>query len=165
MTHHYWRLMDYRIIDGNKKWAQTEWCWPEKILRFWIFPYLAVNQHLQIMRSHLVTRCLYWPRIGGMKITESQRENRKGNLLSLHFKTWSWVWDSSLSSNASSVRLEDLSLMMSLMLVSDWWNYRCHLSALFPHNTGSNKLLHAGFWLSKHCGILCFKISDFLCKF
>ena len=65
----------------------------------------------------------------------------------------------------SSVMLEDLSLMMSLIMVSDWWIYLCHLSALFPHNTGSNKLLHAGFWLSKHCGILCFKISDFLCKF
>ena len=154
--------MDYWIIVGNKNWAQTECCWLEKILQFWIFPYLAVNQHLQIMRSHLVTRYLYRSRAGGMKITEAQRENRKGDFLSLHYKTWSWVWDSSLSPNASSVILKDLSLMMSSMLVSDWWIYRCHLSALFLHNTGSNKLLHAGFWLSKHCSILSFKISDFL---
>ena len=44
--------------------------------------------------------------------------------------------------------------MILLMLATAW----CHLSALFPHNTGSNKLLHAGFWFPKHSGILCFKI-------
>ena len=44
------------------------------------------------------------------------------------------------------------------MLATAWWIYLCHLSALFPHNTGSNKLLHASFWFPKHCGILCFKI-------